>query len=72
MKKMVEIMRDMFAKRTFIIFLIMTITLAGIAMGEIPRNGNAGERHFEITNSSYLNITLDSSEPINLILESAP
>jgi parallel beta-helix repeat protein len=27
--------------------------------------------HFNITNSSYLNMTLESSEPINLILESA-
>ncbi len=32
----------------------------------------ANGMHFEIKNSSYLNITLDSSEPINLALESAP
>jgi len=28
--------------------------------------------HFEITDSQYLNVTLDSTEPINLVLESFP
>lgn len=28
--------------------------------------------HFELTNSQYLNITLDSSQPIKLIMESVP
>ncbi|MCE8425607.1 MAG: right-handed parallel beta-helix repeat-containing protein [Candidatus Methanoperedens sp.] len=36
--------------------------------GRLEANGT----HFEIKNSSYLNVTLDSSEPINLTLESAP
>ena len=36
--------------------------------GMIEGNGT----HFEINNSEYLNITLDSSEPVHLILESMP
>ena len=36
--------------------------------GRLEANGT----HFELKNSSYLNITLDSSEPINLTIESPP
>ena len=36
--------------------------------GRLEGNGT----HFEINNSEYLNITLDSSEPVHLILESIP
>jgi parallel beta-helix repeat protein len=37
-------------------------------LGRLEANGT----HFELKNSSYLNITLDSSEPINLTIESPP
>ncbi|KCZ73370.1 parallel beta-helix repeat (two copies) [Candidatus Methanoperedens nitroreducens] len=36
--------------------------------GRLEANGT----HFELNDSEYLNITLDSSEPIKLVLESAP
>jgi parallel beta-helix repeat protein len=36
--------------------------------GRLEANGT----HFELNNSDYLNITLDSSEPIKLVLESIP
>ena len=37
-------------------------------LGMLEGNGT----HFELNNSEYLNITLDSSEPVHLILESVP
>ena len=39
---------------------------------QMPGRLEANGTHFEIKNSSYLNLTLDSSEPVNLTLESAP
>lgn len=38
------------------------------ALGRLEGTGT----HFELTSSNYLNITLDSSEAINLVLESVP
>ncbi len=39
---------------------------------QMPGRLEANGTHFELNNCEYLNITLDSSEPIKLILESAP
>ena len=39
---------------------------------QVPWNLEVTDTHFELTNSEYLNITLDSSKPIKLMLESVP
>jgi len=39
---------------------------------QIPGRVEGTGTHFEVTDSEYFNITLDSSEPVNLILESIP
>ncbi len=39
---------------------------------QMPGKLEASGTHFELKNSSYLNIILDSSEPINLTIESPP
>jgi hypothetical protein len=39
---------------------------------QIPRSIEGTGTHFELSDSQYLNITLDSLQPIKLILESMP
>lgn len=53
--------------------LFFTLANAGtvLALG-FPGILDGSGTHFEITDSMYLNITLDSSEPIKIMLESAP
>jgi len=55
-------------------FFIFTpiLTSAQIIEAVIPGVTEGEGKHFEITNSTYLNITLDSSESIKLRIESIP
>ena len=56
---------------SFFIF-IPILTNAQIIETVIPGTTEGEGKHFEITNSAYLNITLDSSESIKLRMESIP
>ena len=57
----------------FSLFIFTPIlTNAQIIEAVIPGATEGEGKHFEITNSSYLNITLDSSESIKLRMESIP
>lgn len=55
-----------------ILFFVFNFALAQENFLKIPGRIEGTGKHFEIKDSQYLNITLESSEEINLILESIP
>jgi parallel beta-helix repeat protein len=52
--------------------LLYALAAPAAAGPEIPGTIEGTGTHFEVTDSDYLNITLQSSEPVHLILESVP